>query len=119
MHGRGRMTIDPRILTMPGRSSSGFHRPSRQGGMGGRVVYLSHVTIDHASLSKASTPPTPNRLQRLGAHYVFSIYYIDFCFVHLLPFLFRRLWPPSISQDSDRSLATIYSSLYQTSPWSI
>ena len=32
MHGRTRMTIDPRIPTMPGRSMSGFHRPSRGGG---------------------------------------------------------------------------------------
>ena len=29
MHGRSRMTIDPCIPTMPGRSSSGFHRPGR------------------------------------------------------------------------------------------
>ena len=29
MHGRSRMTIDPRIPTMPGRSTSGFRRPGR------------------------------------------------------------------------------------------
>ena len=29
MHGRSRMTIDPRIPTMPGWSTSGFHRPDR------------------------------------------------------------------------------------------
>ena len=27
MHGLSRMTIDPRIPTMPRRSMSGFHRP--------------------------------------------------------------------------------------------
>ena len=27
MHSRFRMTIDPRIPTMPGQSKSGFHRP--------------------------------------------------------------------------------------------
>ena len=32
MHGRSRMTIDPRIPTMPGLSTSGFHRPGRQEG---------------------------------------------------------------------------------------
>ena len=33
-------------------------------------VCLSHLTIDHASLSRRSTVPTPNRhLQHLGAHY--------------------------------------------------
>ena len=29
MHGRGGMTIDPRIPTIPGRSASGFHPPGR------------------------------------------------------------------------------------------
>ncbi|CAM9135983.1 unnamed protein product [Laminaria digitata] len=29
MHGRSRMTMDPRIPTMPGRSASGFHPPGR------------------------------------------------------------------------------------------
>ena len=29
MHGRNRMTVDPRIPTMSGRSSSGLHRPGR------------------------------------------------------------------------------------------
>ena len=29
MHGRSRVTIDLRIPTMPGRSTSGFHRPDR------------------------------------------------------------------------------------------
>ena len=27
MHGRSRVTIDPRVPTMPGRSASRFHRP--------------------------------------------------------------------------------------------
>ena len=31
MHGRSRMTIDPSIPTMPGRSMSGFHRSCRHG----------------------------------------------------------------------------------------
>ena len=29
VHSRIRMTIDPRIPTMPGRSASGFYQPSR------------------------------------------------------------------------------------------
>ena len=29
MHDRSRMTVDPCIPTMPGRSTSGFHRPGR------------------------------------------------------------------------------------------
>ena len=36
MHGRSRMNMDPRILTMLGRSTSGFHRDKggRAGGGG-------------------------------------------------------------------------------------
>ena len=34
MHGRGRMTIDPRILGILGRGTSGFHRPGGGGGGG-------------------------------------------------------------------------------------
>ena len=30
MHGRSRMTIDPRIPIMPGRSASGVYRPDRR-----------------------------------------------------------------------------------------
>ena len=29
MHGRSRMTVDPRIPAMPGRSMTGFHRPGQ------------------------------------------------------------------------------------------
>ena len=39
VHGRSRMTIDPRIPTMLGRSTSGFHQPGgrglEEGGLGG------------------------------------------------------------------------------------
>ena len=31
VHGRSRMTIDPRIPIMPGRSTLGFHQPGRGG----------------------------------------------------------------------------------------
>ena len=34
-NGRSRMTTDPRIPTMPGRSTSGFHRPGRRWRKGG------------------------------------------------------------------------------------
>ena len=40
MHGRSRMTIDPRIPTMLGRSTSGFHQPGRRGGDGGVARYV-------------------------------------------------------------------------------
>ena len=47
MHGRSRMTIDPRIPTMPVGSTSGFDRPSRHCFEGGRTAaihrFLGHV----------------------------------------------------------------------------
>ena len=60
------------------------------------VACLSHVTIDHASLSRRSTVPTPNRhLQHLGAHYASSIYCMETVCLSSL----RPVWP---------SAATIY-----------
>ena len=45
MHGHSPMTMDPRILTMPGRSTSGFPRPDRyclhQARSCSRIVFLS------------------------------------------------------------------------------
>ena len=57
MHGRSRMTIDPRIPTMPGRSMSGFHRPGRH--------YLHQVRSAMrrpASRMKGELHPTKNLL---------------------------------------------------------
>ena len=51
-----------------------------RGGGGGRThlllaLFYSPLTIDHASLSRPSTVPTPSRdLQRSGAHHASSIY---------------------------------------------
>ena len=39
VHGRSRMTIDPRISTMPGRSTWGFYQPGREGRGGGDNAY--------------------------------------------------------------------------------
>ena len=59
------------------------------------VACLSHLTIDHASLSRRSTVPTPDRhLQHLGAHFHilhrnFSLILSPSCFIvcghHLFP----------------------------------
>ena len=50
MHGRSRMTIDPRIPAMPGRSTPSFHRPGRHcllapgaKGGGGVVMFFSQL----------------------------------------------------------------------------
>ena len=55
VHGRSRMTIDPRILTMPGRSTSGFHQSGKGGGGGvkracrcwgnGRAEFLVQIIV--------------------------------------------------------------------------
>ena len=54
--------------------------PEGQGGGGySLVACISHMTNDHASLSRWSTVPTHDRdthLQHLGAHYAFPTYYI-------------------------------------------
>ena len=62
MHGRSRMTI-----------------VGVWGGDSFVACLVGHLTIDHASLSRRSTVPTPDRgtdLQHLGAHYAFSMYYL-------------------------------------------
>ena len=50
----------------------------RGGGAYSFVACLSRLTIDHTSLSRRSTVPTPNRdtSKHLGAHNASSIYYI-------------------------------------------
>ena len=44
VHGHRRMTIDPRIPTMPGRRMSGFCHPGGAGGEGG--VGMGNCNID-------------------------------------------------------------------------
>ena len=56
VHGRSRMTIDPRIPTMPGRSMSGFHQLGRH--------YLHQARCDvrcSASRMKGELHPSKNR----------------------------------------------------------
>ena len=59
------------------------------GGAYSFVARLSHLTTDHASLSRRSIVPTPDRdIQHLGAHYVFAMYYFEvyvFCLSYPLP----------------------------------
>ena len=55
-HGRSRMTIDPRILTMPGRSTSGFHQPGRH------CLHQARSAVRcSASPMKGELPPSKNR----------------------------------------------------------
>ena len=56
MHGRSRVTIDPRTPTMPGRSTSGFHRPGRH-----CLHQARSVVRCRASRMKGELHPTMNR----------------------------------------------------------
>ena len=59
MHGRSRMTVDPRIPTMPlGRSMSGFHRPGRR-----RLHQARSAVRCSASRMKGELHPAKNRLR--------------------------------------------------------
>ena len=76
VHGRGRMTIDPRIHVAfsPTRRGGGCTRFVHGGG--GRTHLLLDLvtsTIDHVFLSKRSDIPTPvkDTSNSLRAHYVF------------------------------------------------
>ena len=57
MHGHSRMTIDPRIPTMPRQSTSGFHRPGRQ------CMHQARRAVRcSASRMKGELHPTKKRL---------------------------------------------------------
>ena len=59
MHGRSLMTIDLRIPTMPGRSTSGCHRPGRH------CLHQARSAVwCRASRKKGELHPTKNRLPR-------------------------------------------------------
>ena len=66
------------------RDLTSASRVEDHGAGGGSVpiffAYLSILTIDHASVSRRITVPTPNRdtsIQHLGDHSDSSIYYIE------------------------------------------
>ena len=60
---RSCMTVDPRIPTMPGRSTSGFHRPGRHGG----VTRLFLVWVFDRQLIPITQQVTPHSRDR-SAH---------------------------------------------------
>ena len=55
-YGRSRMTIDPRIPTMPGRGTSGFHQLGRH-----RLHQARSVVRCSASGMKGDLHPSKNR----------------------------------------------------------
>ena len=58
VHGRSQLTIDPRIPTVPGRSTSGFHQPGRH------CLHQARSAVRcSASCMKGELHPSKNRLQ--------------------------------------------------------
>ena len=77
---------------------------------GGRTHLLLTLAIwPLTTQSRRSTVPTSNReTSNVWALIMFSIYITQKKFAYVITFLLhRRLWPPSISEDSDRFLAKI------------
>ena len=70
-------------------------------GTGGAYSFaacLSHLTVDHASLSGRSTVPTPSGdISSIWALITFFRILQSKLFDDFIPFLFRHLWPLSIS----------------------
>ena len=112
-----RMAIDPRIPAMPGRTTSGFH-VFFEGGGNSFVAGLSHLTIDHASLSRRSTAPTvipietPLILLKHWAHIAFFCISINSLLIDLrLSFFgthFLSTWPCLHLRESMTNNHSIY-----------
>ena len=72
MHGRSRMTIDPRIPTMPGRSTSGFHPPDRH-----RVHQAQTAVGCSTSHIKGELHPAKNHLRGGHRHHMRTFLHVD------------------------------------------
>ena len=72
VHGHGRMPIDPRIPTMPGRCTSDFHQPGR---------YCLHQARSAVRCSaramKGELHPSKNRSKDGLRHLVFAFLLMD------------------------------------------
>ena len=78
-----------------GRPLEHRERCEAWGGEYSFVSCLSHLTIDHASLSRRSTIPTPNRdTSNMWPLITFSPCATNKPCACLIPFLSNRLWPP-------------------------
>ena len=76
------------------------HEITHRGGGGGYsfVVRLSQLTVDHASLSRQSTVPTPvGDTSTIRAFITLFPNITQYFFAYLFPLRFRCLWPPSIT----------------------
>ena len=85
VHDRSRMTIDPPIPTMPGRSTSGFHQP------GTHCLHQARSSVRClVSRMKSELHPSKNRSQDGLRHLVPTFLLMDDSANELLCFL---VWP--------------------------
>ena len=92
------------------------HGAVNMGGGDAFVACLRHLTIDHASLSRRSTVPTPHR--DISNIWVLIKFFPDATwkrFANLIPSLFRRLSVATIYLPRQRPFSRI-NLVYQTSP---
>ena len=84
VHGRSRTTIDPRIPTMPGRSTSAFHQPGRH------CLHQARCAVRcSASRMKGELHPSKNRSYDGLRHLVPTFLLMDDSANELLCFLVR------------------------------
>ena len=95
MHGRSRMTTDPRIPTIPGQSTSGFHQPGRQ-----RLHQARSAVRCSASRMKGELHPSKNRSEDGLRHLVPTFLLMDDSANELLVFWCGH------SRDSNRYYVT-------------
>ena len=72
VHGHSRMTIDPRIPTMPGRSTSGFQQPGRH-----RLHHARSAVGCSVSRMKGELHPSKNRSEDGLRHLVLIFLLMD------------------------------------------
>ena len=85
VHGRSRMTIDPRILTMPGRSTSSIHQLGTQ-----RLHQARSAVRCSVSRVKGKLHPFKHRSNDGLGHHVPAFLFMDYSADELLCFL---VWP--------------------------
>ena len=95
--GCSRMTIDPRIPSMPGRSTSGFHQPGRH------CLHQARSTVRcSASRMKGERHPCKNKL-RQGGHVS--------CLVNQRPGTARARQPTFLLQDLSFKFRDIFTAM--------
>ena len=113
------LSLEPQLWHSRGGGGNLREGAAGGGGERGRRTYsfvacLSHLAIDRASLSKRSTVLTlikdTSDSRALNTLFPY-ITYVYICIANLIPYLLRRLWPPSIYQVSSKIIVIVFSLL--------